>query len=234
MATPTLPTMPLVEHLRELRIRLIRCVMALMAGMVLAMPLSSRLIEGLKGMCPMCQFQLIDPTEGFTTYFRVSLLLGLVLAVPVILHQTVQFLRPALYPREQRYLYLLLPGAALLFAVGLLFGYRLVLPRTFSFLATFPSGWAVPAWRLGNFVAFTTNLLAIVGIAFETPLAVYVLTKLGVLSPHTMRRYRRHAIVGLAILAAILTPTPDPFTMLLVLVPMVALYELGSLLARIA
>ncbi len=234
MAQTELLTMPLLEHLRELRTRLIRCVLALVAGMALAMPLSSRLMAGLKGMCRQCEFQVIDPTEGFTTYFRVAMLLGLVFASPAILHQVVQFVRPALYPREQRYFYILLPGAAILFGLGLWFGYHLVLPRTLGFLATFPSGWAEPRWRLGSFVAFATNLLAIIGLAFQTPLVVYVLAKLGVLSPRTMSKYRRHAIVILALLAAILTPTPDPFTMLLVLAPMVALYELGGLLARIA
>lgn len=233
MAENDLPTMPLVEHLRELRSRIIVSVVALVTGMVLALPLSPRVIQGLKSMCPVCQYQLIDPTEGFATYFRVALTVGLVLAVPVIVYESVQFVRPALYPHERRVLYLLLPGAALLFALGLIFGYLVVLPRTLSFLASFPSGWGESNWRLGSFIAFSTNLLVIVGVAFETPLVVFLATKLGILSPQAMSRYRRHAIVAMAILAAVLTPTPDPFTMLLVLAPMIILYELGGLLARI-
>jgi sec-independent protein translocase protein TatC len=231
-----LPKMPLMEHLRELRRRLIVSVAALLLGMGLALPLCPAVLNGLKAMCTVCHFQVLDPTEGFVTYFRVAMVLGMVLATPVILYQIVAFVRPALYPREQRYLLRLLPGTGLLFAVGLAFGYWVVLPRTVNFLAEFPLQWVgvEPNWRLGGYIAFVTNLLVIVGVAFETPIVVYALSKVGLLSWHTMVKYRRHAIVILAILAAVLTPTPDPFTMLLVLVPMVLLYEMGILLARFA
>jgi sec-independent protein translocase protein TatC len=89
-------------------------------------------------------------------------------------------------------------------------------------------------WRIGNYIAFVTNLLLIIGVTFQTPLVVFLLARIGILSPALMRHYRRHAIVLLAVLAAILTPTPDPFTMMLVLGPMILLYELGILLTRFA
>jgi len=176
----------------------------------------------------------VDPTEGFVTYFRVALVLGLVLAIPVILYQVVAFVLPALRRRERRYLYLLLPGAALMFALGLTFGYFVVLPRSINFLAEFMIQYAEPNWRLLNYIAFVTNLLFLVGVVFLTPLVVYILSKLGIVSPAFLTRYRRHAIVVLSVLAAVLTPTPDPFTMFIVLIPMILLYELGILLARFA
>lgn len=234
MAGDDLPKMPLIDHLRELRKRLIISVTALLVGLVASLPLSRRVIGGLKEMCHVCNFQVVDPTEGIVTYFRVSLVLGLVLAIPVILYQLVAFVLPALRRPEKRYLYLLLPGAALMFALGLAFGYFVVLPRSVNFLAEFMVDYADPNWRLLNYIAFVTNMLLVAGLTFETPLVVFVLAKIGILSPAFMTHYRRHAIVILAVLAAVLTPTPDPFTMFIVLVPMVMLYELGILLARFA
>ena len=185
-------------------------------------------------MCRVCTFQIVDPTEGFVTYFRIALVLGLVFAIPVILYQVVAFVLPALHRNERRYLFLMLPGAAVMFAIGLSFGYFIVLPRTINFLAEFLIDYAEPNWRLSNYVAFVTNMLLMVGMAFLTPLAVYLLSKLGVVSPAFLSHYRRHAIVVLAVLAAVLTPTPDPFTMFLVLAPIVLRYELGIVLARFA
>lgn len=227
-------SMPLMEHLRELRTRLIYGVGALLVGMLASLAVTGRVIAGLTAMCPVCQIQAVAPTESFTTYFRVALLLGLVLATPVILYQLVKFVMPALHPHEQRYLYLLLPGASLLFALGLAFGYSIVLPRTVKFLSTFLSGSVSANWTISQYVAFVTNLLLIIGITFETPLVVFILAKLRIVSAQRMAHFRRHAIVILAVIAAVLTPTPDPFTMFLVLIPMILLYELGILLARFA
>lgn len=230
----SLTAMPLMEHIRELRDRLIYALAALFIGMLLALAVSKQMIDGLTDMCNVCTFIVIRPTESVISYFRVALVLGLVVATPVILYQIVAFILPALHKRERRYLYVLLPGAALLFATGVAFGYFIVLPRTINFLATFLIEEAATAWSLGNYIAFVTNMLFIIGVTFQTPLVVYMLAKLGIVSPATMSHYRRHAILIIAILAAVLTPTPDPFTMLLVAVPMVVLYELGILLARFA
>jgi sec-independent protein translocase protein TatC len=234
MSADDLPRMTLVEHLREFRRRLIYSVAALLFGVLVGLPLAPAVIAGLKGICPVCSLQGLGPTEAFVTYFRVSLVLGLVVAVPVILYQVVAFVLPALHPNERRYLYLLLPGSALMFALGLAFGYFIVLPRTIGFLSEFLIDYIDPNWSSLRYVSFVTNLLLMVGVAFQTPLVVYVLSKMGVISPRSLSKYRRHAIVLLAVLAAMLTPTPDPFTMFIVFVPMILLYELGILLARIA
>lgn len=262
--TPNLTSMPLIEHLRELRTRLIRSVLALVVGMVISLPLSRFVISGVEiplpidslrlfgrsialpdtfaitgllGMCTACDsIIIISPLEGLITWMRVGLILGLILSTPVILYQIVAFVLPALYSRERRYLYLLLPGAGLMFAIGLAFGFFVVLPRSINFLIGFAEGaglGAKPTPTLANYIAFVSNLLFVIGVSFETPLVVFMLAKIGILKPATMSRYRRHAVLVIAILAAVLTPTPDPFTMFLVMVPMYLLYELGGLLARI-
>jgi sec-independent protein translocase protein TatC len=185
-------------------------------------------------MCSSCEIIAVHPTETIVTWFRVALILGLVVSTPVILYQIVAFVSPGLHPHERRTLLLMLPGAAMMFAFGLLFGYFVALPRTIAFLSEFLGGIVTPNWTLANYVAFVTNLLLVIGVTFETPLVVFVLARLNIVTPAFLAHYRRHAIVLMAILAAVLTPTPDPYTMLLVLAPMVALYEIGILLARIA
>jgi sec-independent protein translocase protein TatC len=227
-------SMPLVEHLRELRVRVLYSAAAVFVGMGLSLAFTHPVIEGLTAMCDVCRFIVVRPTESFVMYFRVALILGLALATPVVLYQMVAFVIPALHRQEKRYLYLMLPGAGALFALGLLFAYRVVVPRSINFLATFLLGVAEPAWSIGEYISFVTNLMFIIGVTFQTPLVVFLLAKIGVLSPAAMRRYRRHAILIVAVLAAVLTPTPDPFTMILVMAPMLLLYELGILLARFA
>jgi sec-independent protein translocase protein TatC len=231
---PPLAAMPLLDHLRELRVRMVYAAGAVVIGLLASMAFARPVIDGLTEMCDVCQFIVIRPTEGFIAYFRVALVLGLVLALPVVLYQIVAFILPALHRHERRYLYLMLPGATLLFAAGLAFAYFLVVPRSINFLAQFMMGVATPAWSLGNYIAFVTNLMFVIGLAFQTPLVVFVLARIGLLTPARMSRYRRHAILIIAVLAAVLTPTPDPFTMLMVMVPMWLLYELGIILARFA
>jgi sec-independent protein translocase protein TatC len=229
-----LTAMPLMDHLRELRNRLIYAAGAVVVGMLASLVIVQPVAEGLTRMCTICTFVYSRPTESFTTYFRVALVLGLVVATPVVLYQLVSFVLPGLHRNERRYLFLLLPGAAVLFALGLGFAYFVVLPRSVNFLASFQVGLAQPYWTLSNYLAFVTNLMFIIGVAFQTPLVVFVLAKLGIVSAQGLSKYRRHAVLILALVAAILTPTPDPFTMFLVLAPMWVLYEFGILLARLA
>jgi sec-independent protein translocase protein TatC len=228
------PAMPLVEHLRELRRRIILSLLALVGGMALSLPATSPVIAGLTGMCPVCEFIVTGPTESVVTYFRVALILGLVFSTPIVLYQIVAFVSPGLHAGERRLLLLMLPGAALMFALGLAFGYFVAVPRAVAFLSGFLDWAAAPNWTLSNYIAFIMNMLLVVGLTFETPLVVFVLAKLNIVSPAFLTHYRRHAIVAMAILAAVLTPTPDPFTMLIVLTPMIILYEVGIILARFA
>lgn len=241
-----LPAMPLMEHLRELRKRLMWAVGSVFLGMLVGLAFSKAVIAGLIGMCTACPEIIVSqPLEGFTTYFRVALMLGVCIATPMLVYQLVAFVMPALLPAERKWLYIFLPGAFVLFVCGLLFGYFIVFPRTINFLIRFLDGSAtaqltggdiqiVPRPQLSLYIAFFTNLLMIIGLTFEMPLLVLLLAKLRLVTTKALGRYRRHAILLMAVGAAILTPTPDPFTMLMVLVPMYLLYELGIVLTRFA
>ena len=252
--TEELSSMPLIEHLRELRLRLTRSVLALIAAMLLSLFFSETVRKGLLAMCTVCNFQYHAPTENVITWLRIALILGFAFASPVILYQIVAYVMPALHKHERRYLLLTLPGAGVLFFVGMAFGYEIVLPRTINFLATFGAEMVVdgsvpvpgdpgttnpepliaePNWNVAYYISFVSNLLLVIGLAFQTPLVVYIFSKIGLIDPRKMGRFRRHAIVVFAVLAAVLTPTPDPFTMFLVMAPMYVLYELGMILARI-
>jgi len=136
-----LPAMPLMEHLRELRKRLMWAVGSVFLGMLVGLAFSKAVIAGLIGMCTACPEIIVSqPLEGFTTYFRVALMLGVCIATPMLVYQLVAFVMPALLPSERKWLYIFLPGAFVLFVCGLLFGYYIVFPRTINFLIRFLDG----------------------------------------------------------------------------------------------
>jgi len=228
-----LVAMPLMDHLRELRTRLVWSAVAVGLGMLLGLVFADPIIKALTAMCVQCEIINIRPTASFVSFFQIGLRVGIILASPVILYQIHAFIAPALHPSEKRYLNLFVPGGALMFGIGIAFGWFLVLPRTVAFLADFSVRIGVkPSWTLDEYLSLVTNLLVAIGLAFLTPIVVYVFSKIGILTPAFMAHYRRHFIIIAAILAAVLTPTPDPFTMFMVLIPMLVLYEMGILMAR--
>jgi sec-independent protein translocase protein TatC len=176
----------------------------------------------------------VEVTEKFTTSVKVSLLAGFILAFPVILYQVVMFIAPALTSKEKQYLFTFLPGAMLAFVAGVAFGYFVLIPPALNFLITFGGDVATPMIRISNIVDFMVRLLFWMGVAFETPLVMYLLAQLGIVNARTFSRFRRLWVVAAFILGAIITPTFDPLNQALVAVPLLALYELGILLARLA
>jgi sec-independent protein translocase protein TatC len=231
---------PLGGHLTELRRRLITSVLALLVSTVLAFVFYQVIFDVL--MTPAQGFDslrdseliFIDMTEMIGVTMKVSLLTGVALALPIILYQVVMFIAPGLTGREKRYLYALLPVALLSFIAGASFGYFVLLPPALHFLLTFGSEIATPMIRIGNYINLVVTLLFWLGIAFETPLVMFFLSKIGVITPQALARQRRFALVGAFILGAMITPTFDPVNQSMVAVPIIILYELGILLARVA
>ncbi|NOX64061.1 MAG: twin-arginine translocase subunit TatC [Chloroflexi bacterium] len=226
---------PIVEHLRELRDRLVRAALALfigiVVGMVFAKPFLELLISPLQGVT---QLQLLKPTENIITYFKAALILGAILAAPFIIYQIIAFIVPGLTKKEKRMLYIVLPMAAVLFATGVAFSALIVLPFTLRYLQTFLTDLFKAEYSVGYYMSFVANFVLWVGIAFELPLVIALLARLGVVTPNQLYSTWRYAIVVVAILAAVITPTPDPFTMSVVMVPLLGLYALGLLMARFA
>lgn len=181
-------------------------------------------------------FELIytEMTGFFGAYMKVALTTGLILAMPVIVYEVIMFVAPGLTRRERRYLFLLLPWIMLSFALGVLFAYFVFLPPAVQFLITFGSQIAKPQIRVSNYVDFVSSLLFWIGVIFEMPLVIFFLSKIGVVTPRSLARFRRPFWVIAFVLAAVVTPTFDPVNQTMVAVPIVLLYELGILLARVA
>ncbi len=228
--------MTLIEHLEELRQRLIKSAIALGVATAFSLIFTKQVLVALVSLLPpdAPRPQAIRPTESFIVYIKVALVLGMALAMPVIVYQLLAFVIPGLKPHERRYLYFIVPGAALLFVAGLAFTFWVILPFGIPVLINFLGDVIVQQWTIDYYISFVTRFLLAVGLVFETPLIIFFLAKIGVITPQMLARSRRYAIVVAAAVAAVLTPTTDPFTMLLVMGPLILLYEFGILLARLA
>lgn len=224
---------PIIEHVRELRDRLIKAALALIGGMLVGMIFARRFLEIL--IAPLegaSQLQLLRPTENIIIYFKAALILGAILAAPIILYQLMAFIVPGLTPGERRVLFTAMPLALVLFAAGVAFCALVVLPFTLRYLQTFLTDLFKAEYSVGYYMSFVANFVLWVGIAFELPLVIALLARLGVVTPAQLVRTWRYAIIVIAILAAVITPTADPFTMSVVMIPLIVLYVLGLIMAR--
>lgn len=175
----------------------------------------------------------IDLAAQFTTHLEVAALAGLVLAFPFILWQLYGFVAPALYPKEKRAAGWIIGGGTILFMAGLALNYLVIFPFAFQFLSTYQvSPLVVNQISLRSYVSALLILSLVMGVLFEMPMVAWALAKVGLLQAETLRTYRRHALVGLMILAAIITPTGDAITLLLVTIPLYLLYEISILIVR--
>ena len=230
----------LMEHLNELRRRVLISVAAILIGAMVAFLFWADIVELLKR--PTLELndgagvKLIatQVTELLSTSVKVSLVAGFVLALPVILYQVVRFVAPGLSPGERRYLFLFMPGAMLAFLCGVAFAYFVLTPRALPFLLTFGGGVAEPLIKISNLVDVMIRLLLWMGLAFETPVIMYLLAQLGILTSRMYSRFRKYWVVVAFILGAVITPTFDPINQTLVAAPLLALYELGIFLAWLA
>ena len=224
----------IIEHLEEFRDRLIRALVALVICTLFSLIFTGRFLKVLTG--PMGEEKpiFLRPTEMIFTYMKVALIGGLALAMPVIAYEFVKFVLPGLYAHERRYLYIVIPAATFSFLAGLAFAYFLMLPFAVKFLLHYGTDIASPQWRIGEYFSFVSALLIGMGFVFELPLVVFFLAKAGIVTPRMLSSYRKFAILLYFILAAVITPTGDPVNMALVVLPLLVLYEIGVLLARLA
>jgi len=230
----------LLQHLGELRRRVFFCVIALLVGSAVSFFFFEQIIEILVQPArdlevgPGGQLIYTEVTELLTTAIKVPFVGGLILASPVILYQVVMFVAPGLTGREKRYLFGSMPAVILAFSGGLAFGYYVLTPPALHFLLTFGDDVAVPLIRVSNIVNLMIRLLFWMGLAFETPLVMYLLASLGIVTAQSLSRFRRYWVVVAFIMAAMITPTVDPVNQALVAGPLLVLYEVGILLARVA
>lgn len=220
------------EHLSELRGRLFKAMLALVLGTIAGFFLAGDVLLFLQ--VPYGDaFVTLGPTDSVVAYFRVALLIGGIIAIPVITYQVLRFVLPGLTPREARYILLSLPAVTLLFILGVVFTWFLLVPPAIGFFEGFQPTIFRPQWTADLYLGFVTALLFWMGVAFQTPLIFFIVSLLGMVTAGSLRRNWRIAIVGSAVAAAMITPTIDPVNMVLVMGPLLSLYLLSILLVWI-
>ena len=243
--------MPFLAHLGELRQRLIKSIVALGVGLLASLfftpqlmaflrrPLRVELafqrrypfiVNQVKAAPPELIFTA--PAEAFWAHLKVALLVGLVVALPVVLFQVWRFVEPGLLPKEKRFALPFVVLSTLSFAVGMAFCFVLVLPYAFTFLLTFDPN-LKPMLKVGEYIDFTMKFLLAFGVIFELPLAMTIAARLGLVTPQFLARNRKYAFFLCFVVGAVLTPTPDVFNQSLMAIPMYLLYEVGIVAARI-
>jgi sec-independent protein translocase protein TatC len=224
--------LPLTDHLSELRSRIFKMLVAWVIGAAAAWTFSEEIFRFLlqPAVAALGQdgrpLQAIAPTEIFFTYLKCALLAGFVFALPVIFWHVWSFVAPGLYPNEKHGIVPFVAVSTVLFTGGAVFGYSIVFPLMFQFLSGFDSEFVKSAWTMREVFALTTRLFLAFGIAFELPIFVFFLAILGIVDAPTLLRGTPYAILGVFVVAAVLTP-PDWISQIFLGVPMVGLYLLG-------
>ena len=232
----TMTSLTLIGHLEELRRRLLICVVAWAAGTIAGLAAATRMIEWLirpaRPFLPTLAF--FTPTEPLTASLKVAATAGVILSLPVWLAQIWAFVQPGLTPRERRLGASFVIGGSVLFLGGAALGYWTLVPFTLKFLLTFGQGMFEPVISIGTYLSFVAGLLVACGAACELPLAVYLLTRVGLVTHEHLVRWRGPALIVLLVIAAIITPTTDALTLAAVALPLALLYEGSIVVAWLA
>lgn len=226
--------MTLAEHLDELRSRLVKTCVGIGLGFVFGLFMTRPLLGLVRDNANVERFQSIDSTDPITSYFKTALYIAIAIALPLIFYQVFAFVAPGLTRKEKRYVYGSLPFVVVFFLLGAGFAFFFAIPRAFEFLSNFNSDIFEFAPTYNSVASFYLQVSLGLGIAFQLPIIMFLLARLGIVSPKRMGSVRRYAIVLVLIAAAIITPTPDPFNMLFVAAPIYLLFELGIIFAKIA
>jgi sec-independent protein translocase protein TatC len=224
----------LVEHLDELRTRLIVSIAVFVVALALCFWQNHLLLEIAKGPLPDNKDRLLTfgVTEPFMTTLTVSAYGAILLSLPIVLYQLYAFVLPAFSDQERKMVAPLLVLIPLLFVAGVVFAYFVVMPAATKFLLHFNDDQFNVQVRARDYYTFFTTTLLAVGIVFQVPIAILAVTRLGIVTPRQLSRNRRYAYLIISIVAAAL-PGVDPVTMLIEMVPLIVLYELSILLARL-
>lgn len=227
--------MSFIEHLGELRTRIMRSLYALLAGLAIALPFSQQIMDYLAKPARDTGHTLVflALTEAFWVQMKIGLLVGLFIAAPGILWQVWRFISPGLHGHEKKYAVPFVIVGTLLFLAGGAFSLKVVTPFAIQFLLSYERPGLQAMISIGSYVDFLLKFTLAFGAVFELPLIITILARMGVVNAKMLAKNRKYAILGAFIAAAILTPTPDMFNQALMAGPLIILYEVGILCARI-
>lgn len=226
-------SMPFLDHLEELRKRLLKSLLAVVIATGIALYFAKDIMRWFIAPLGQTKLNVTEVLGSFMAYFKLGLVVGIIVAIPVIFYQLWAFVAPGLYPKEKRMVWPFVSSATVLFLVGAAFCYFWVLPWSLQFLIGMAGDLFNPIITINSYITFAGLLILAFGLCFELPVLAYALGKIGVLSSAFLSRGRKYAIVVILIVAAILTPTPDVFTQLLLAVPMYLLYEVSIVVVRL-
>lgn len=219
----------LIEHLSELRKRIIICLAALIIASSVSLLFSSSVLKILKlpAAGVINKLAIFSPEEAFLIYMRIGFLCGFILAMPVILHQLLLFVSPAIEGKIRRYTGSFILFCFLSFIIGGLFAYFILIPPALKFCLSFAKDDFEPVISAAKYISFMVNLILGCGLVFQAPVLSLILTKLGIINSKILRSKYKYAFVAILIIAAIITPTTDIFNMLILALPMLFLYEIS-------
>jgi sec-independent protein translocase protein TatC len=244
--------MPFWSHLEELRKRIIRSLLWIAVGFGVCFSYSENILRLL--MWPMNGKLVIEKTfpffnsipnkvqqklhyttliEPFWTHLKIGLIAGCMVVFPMIMYQVWKFISPGLLPKERRYASVFVFFSTVFFVIGMLFCYVLLLPFAIPFLLGYKTEDLVAIIKIGDYIDFVLKFLLACGLVFELPLVIVLLSRIGIVTPDGLAKYRKYAFLGAFILGAILTPTPDVFNQTIMSIPIYLLYEAGIFAARL-
>lgn len=226
--------MELLEHIKELRARLFRSVAAVIITTIIAMLVADYVVAWLVKPMGGATIVVLSPTEAPMMYFKIALIVGFGASLPYILYQIYAFIKPGLFSSERKTIMLVLPAVLLFFVLGALFTLQILVPISMPVLMGFFGSVVTTQYSLEKYLSFVSMLIVWMGLVFQTPLVIYVIALLGVVTPKQLIQGWRLVVFIAAIFAAVITPTTDMLTMLLVTGPFIVLYFFGILLARMA
>jgi sec-independent protein translocase protein TatC len=227
--------MTFIEHLEELRWRIIYSLIGLIIGTILAWIFIDFLVEDVL-LRPAKEngvsLQNLKPFGQIFLYFQIALIAGLIISIPNVFYQLWKFIAPALRKNERKYILAIVIFSTLCFLAGVAFAYFVMLPLALSFAVQFGTQTIKNEFAVDEYMSIIISVMLAAGLVFELPMLSFFLSKLGILKPSFMRKYRKHSIVIIMIAAAILTPGTDPVSQVILAVPLVLLYEISILVSK--
>lgn len=229
--------MSFLDHLEELRGSILKSLYALVIGTAISFIFVDFFVNKillLPASIAHFKLQNLRPFGQLMMYFQVALVGGIILSLPVIIYQIWKFIAPALHSHEKRYVKSVVFFTTFCFLCGSAFGYFVMLPLTLKFAAGFGSMSIENNFALDEYISIILSIIFAAGLVFELPVLSFFFTKIGMLNPKIMRKYWRHSIVVIMILAAILSPGTDPVSQIILAIPLVFLYEISIFVSKIA
>lgn len=218
-------------HLEELRSRLLKSSIAVVIGAGFFYPYVDSFLAFL--IQPVGKVVFTSPADAFVVRLMLLICGGVVLALPVVIYQLWQFAAAGLKENEKKYIRFFAPASFILFVAGCVFGYWVIIPVGMKFLLSFSTESIVPMITLPSYISFIVTLVLAFGLCFQLPLVLMFLAKIGIVTPAFLAQKRKHAIVLILIASAILTPSPDAISQILMAGPLLVLYELGVAASRL-